>query len=119
MDKTTIFKILLSVFGISIGQVFLKFAALEAENQGLLSLKLGKYLSVNAYLLVGAAVLACSTLLWVWVLRTVPLSTAYPFMALAFVLVPALSHFLFNEILTCKHMLGFLLIVAGVVVVSL
>lgn len=119
MDKTTIFKILMSVLGISIGQVFLKFAALNASNHGLLGFKVGKYLTVNIYLLIGVAILGGATLLWVWVLRTVPLSTAYPFMALAFVLVPALSYFLFNEALTWTHLLGFLLIVAGVIVVSL
>lgn len=59
-----------------------------------------------------------ATLLWVRILTTVPLSRAYPFMALAFVLVPAASWFLFNETVTGRYAIGTALIIAGVLVVA-
>ena len=59
-----------------------------------------------------------ATLLWVRILTTVPLSRAYPFMALAFVLVPAAGYFLFNESITGRYAIGTALIVAGVLVVA-
>lgn len=118
MDKSIIIKVLLSVLAISVGQVFLKLSALSVGPGQLFGVKLGKYLFINIYLIIGIAVLGGGTLLWVWVLRTIPLSTAYPFMALAFVLVPAFSYFILDEAVSWGHILGFLLIIAGVVVVS-
>lgn len=118
MDKSIIIKVLLSVLAISIGQVFLKLSALSVGTGQLLGIKLGKYLFINIYLIIGIVILGGGTLLWVWVLRTIPLSTAYPFMALAFVLVPAFSYFILDEAVSWGHILGFLLIIAGVVVVS-
>lgn len=61
---------------------------------------------------------AAATLLWVRILTTVPLSRAYPFMALAFVIVPAAGHFLFSETITVRYAIGTALIVAGVAVVA-
>jgi undecaprenyl phosphate-alpha-L-ara4N flippase subunit ArnE len=66
-----------------------------------------------ALFLYGAA-----TLLWVRVLTTTPLSRAYPFMALAFVLVPAASYVFFQETINTRHAVGTALIVAGVLVVA-
>lgn len=64
------------------------------------------------------ALYAAATLLWVRILTTVPLSRAYPFMALAFVIVPAAGYFLFSESITVRQAIGTALIVAGVVVVA-
>jgi multidrug transporter EmrE-like cation transporter len=64
------------------------------------------------------ALYAAATLLWVRILTTVPLSRAYPFAALAFVIVPAAGYFLFSESMTVRQALGTALIVAGVVVVA-
>jgi len=64
------------------------------------------------------ALYAGATLLWVRILTTVPLSRAYPFMALAFVLVPAAGYLFFNESITARYALGTLLIIAGVIVVA-
>lgn len=54
-----------------------------------------------------------STLVWISVLRTVPLNYAYTVMALAFVIVPTLSFLVLGEPLSLKLGLGSLLIVAG------
>jgi drug/metabolite transporter (DMT)-like permease len=64
------------------------------------------------------ALYAAATLLWVRILTTVPLSRAYVFAALAFVIVPAASYFLFDESISVRFVVGTLLIVAGVVVAA-
>jgi multidrug transporter EmrE-like cation transporter len=64
------------------------------------------------------ALYGAATLLWVRILTTVPLSRAYPFMALAFVLVPAAGYVFFNESITVRYVVGTALIIAGVVVVA-
>ena len=61
---------------------------------------------------------AAATLLWVRILTTVPLSRAYVFVALAFVIVPAAGYFLFDEALSVGFMVGTLLIIAGVIVAA-
>ena len=74
--------------------------------------------TTGTYLLGGLAVLGFSTLLWVWVLRGIPLSIAYPFMALAFIFVPILSYYLLGEPLGWRQVAGGLIIALGVIVVS-
>jgi drug/metabolite transporter (DMT)-like permease len=64
------------------------------------------------------ALYAGATLLWVRILTTVPLSRAYPFAALAFVLVPAAGYVFFHEPITIRYALGTALILAGVAIVS-
>jgi drug/metabolite transporter (DMT)-like permease len=64
------------------------------------------------------ALYGVATLLWVRILTTVPLSRAYPFMALAFVLVPAAGYLVFSEPITTRLVVGTALIVAGVLVVA-
>jgi len=65
------------------------------------------------------ALYAVTTLAWVWVLRTVPLSVAYSAVALVFVFVPLLAVWLFKEPLTLQFALGTALIGAGVLLVQL
>ncbi|MEO8061547.1 MAG: hypothetical protein ABI821_02240 [Pseudomonadota bacterium] len=67
---------------------------------------------------VAVALYAVSTLLWVRILTTVPLSRAYPFVALAFVLVPAAGYLFFNETVNARYAIGTALIVIGVAVAA-
>jgi drug/metabolite transporter (DMT)-like permease len=67
---------------------------------------------------VAVALYAGATLLWVRILTTVPLSRAYPFAALAFVLVPAAGYLFFHEAITLRYALGTALIVIGVAVAA-
>ena len=57
-----------------------------------------------------------TTILWVFVLRSVPLSAAYPIYALVFVLVPVAAHFLFGEALSWNTVIGGAIIMLGVVI---
>lgn len=67
---------------------------------------------------VAVALYAAATLLWVRILTTVPLSRAYPFAALAFILVPAAGYVFFHEPITIRYALGTALIVIGVSIAS-
>lgn len=57
-----------------------------------------------------------TTLGWIWILQRVELGRIYPFMALAFVLVPVASHFVFGERLTFAQLVGSTLILIGIAV---
>lgn len=62
------------------------------------------------------AIYASATLIWIFVLKTVPLGYAYSFMALTFVIVPALAMWLLGEPLTLKYALGTAFIMIGMIV---
>jgi drug/metabolite transporter (DMT)-like permease len=110
-------QILLSVAGISVGQLLLKLAAVNMSNPRIPSISIAGF-GVNAYLVAGVGILGISTLLWVWVLRTVPLGIAYPFMALCFIIVPALGIFVLGEPVGWKTVVGSLLVVCGVAIIA-
>ena len=61
---------------------------------------------------------AAATVLWVWLLTLIPLSAAYPFAALSFVIVPVASWWFLGEPLGGRYWAGIGLIVAGVSVIA-
>lgn len=97
------------VLGLAAGQLLFKAAA----NQ---SAKSGSLLDSHAlfYLAAAMGLYAVMSLVWVWLLRATELGRIYPVMALAFVLVPLGSHFLYDEVFTARYFAGVALIMAGV-----
>ena len=59
-----------------------------------------------------------STLLWLWALRVVPLSQAFPILGLQFALVPIAANRLLREHLAWEQWLGVAIIVLGVALVG-
>lgn len=102
--------VLLILFSIMLatGQILFKKAALVSnESAGIFGL-------INIWLIVALGLYAIATILWVWLLKVVPLSFAYPFAALGFVLVPLAAVCLFGETLSIKYIIGSLLIISGI-----
>ena len=97
----------------TVGQVLFKQVAINYNRLGVLL-----DWRVIGVLAIAGVLYVTSTGLWVWALRSVELSKAYPLFALGFVLVPIASAFLFGEALTLKCGIGVALIVAGVVLTS-
>ncbi len=99
------------------GQTLFKFSALGMGTKGASP---ASFLSLLAMPVFWAALVlyGFATLLWIYILQQVPLSRAYPFAALGFVIVPVLSVLFFSERLNVTYALGALLIVAGVVVTA-
>lgn len=99
------------------GQVLFKLGATKVEPatdlNGWMNL-IFHPLVVTALVLYGAA-----TFLWLWLLQRIPLTTAYPFAALAFVLVPLGGWLFFNESVNGKYIMGVTLILGGVLMTSL
>ena len=98
---------------IAAGQILFKRAAAQVTGEsGLWIFELARLPAMWLAL----ALYAASTLLWVKILMTVPLSRAYPVVALAFVLVPAAGYLFFNEPVNGRLAAGTALIIAGVIV---
>lgn len=100
---------------IAAGQVLFKLASrrvggLDAE--GLLQL------AKNPFLLAALALYGFGTIVWVYVLKSVPLTIAYSFMALTFCAVPLMAQLFLHEPLTWRYGAGAALIMLGMVIVN-
>jgi drug/metabolite transporter (DMT)-like permease len=103
------------VFSLSlaVGQVLFKLAAGQFGQAITLDALLSPYL-------IGALVLyAATTVLWIFILRAVPLSSAYPFSLLGAVLVIGVAALLLKEPVTVRQLVGAGVVVAGMLVIYL
>jgi len=75
-------------------------------------------LILNPLFLLALVMYAAATLLWVGVLQQVPLSRAYAFTALSFVIVPIASILLFGEAATPRLGAGLVLVIAGLILIG-
>ena len=91
------------------GQICFKKAALSGA--GLDNL-IGS--ATNKWLLGAFAIYGTATMIWVNILKSTPLSSAYPFIALGFILVPLAGVVLFGEQMSVTQWLGTGLIVVGI-----
>ena len=106
------FVAILCVVGLSIGQILFKFGAVGlAQSGNFLNVKTATPIVIAMFLYL------VTSLAWIWVLRKIDLGRVYPLMALAFVIVPIGSHFVFGERFQTQYFLGLTLIIAGIVVV--
>ena len=105
---------LLCVALLAAGQMLFKVAAAQWRIDGWTWTTVRSFLSPA--LLVALLLYAVATVLWVFILRTVPLSLAFSVYALVFLLVPLLAHLLFGESLSMKTLIGAAVIVVGVVI---
>jgi len=101
-------------FGISVGQVYFKLGSATMTSATGLDLVLK--LMLNSYTLFALFLYFITTILWVYLLRIVPLKELYPLMALSYVFVPILAKIFFYEDLEWKSIIGAIIIVAGVYV---
>ncbi|GAB4261259.1 EamA family transporter [Thermincola ferriacetica] len=104
-DKQGYYLILLSLFLMVFGQIMSKMGS--------------SYESLfNVFVVVGYAALLLRGLVWLFILKRLPVSFAYPMMSLSFVLILVASYFVFGEAITLYKLLGSLLIIAGVFFIS-
>lgn len=107
--------LLLTPILISAGQILFKLTSRRAgaaDLSGLVGLLL------DPYLVTALAIYGLGTLVWIYVLKSAPLVTAYPFMALTFCLVPLLAFLVLGEPLSLRYGLGVGLIMTGLLVIT-
>lgn len=94
-------------------------AALCAKQAGLTSAHEGmRGILINPWYWGELAALVCHVLSWTIVLRTFPLSFAYPFISVTFLTVLWGSWFFFEEQIQAGHLLGIAIIISGVLTVA-
>jgi multidrug transporter EmrE-like cation transporter len=118
VNPLQIIQILVVVVSMAAGQILFKLAAGRIDRFSATDWKSYAGLLGNGYLVVGVFVYALTAILWVLVLRSAPLSRAYPFMALSFLLVPAAGPIIFKEPFSWSLPVGGTLILMGIVVIA-
>ena len=72
----------------------------------------------NPIFIAAIALYAFGTIVWIFVLKQVPLTIAYSFMGLTFCFVPLLAQMFFGEALTLRYLLGVALIIGGMLAIN-
>jgi drug/metabolite transporter (DMT)-like permease len=103
--------------GMAGGQVLFKLVALRfAGDASLPERTLG--LLQNWVFLLGMVLYLGLAVVWVWILSFIPLSRAYPFVALAFAITPVLANVLFAEPMTVRLAIGIAVVLCGLLLVT-
>lgn len=114
--------IVLSVLCSSVAQIFLKQGMNHCQCSFRLSADniwpLFSGLILNPYLVAGVFLHILALFTWLYVLKHVDVSYAYPFISMGFVIVLVLSYFLFNEQLSVYRVSGIAAIMLGIFLVS-
>ncbi|MCO6176835.1 transporter [Ciceribacter sp. RN22] len=100
---------------IATGQVLFK---LTSGTTGDLSVRGLVDLALNPLLIAALAIYGAGTLIWIYVLKSVPLTIAYSFMGLTFFFVPLLAQIFLGESITPRYAVGTALIIAGLITIN-
>jgi drug/metabolite transporter (DMT)-like permease len=101
---------------IATGQLLFKVAATQWRIDGwTLATARGFF---SPALLAALVIYGLTTILWVLILRSVPLSVAFPLYALVFLMVPVGAHLMLGEPWSWNAMIGGGVIVVGVIIAS-
>lgn len=109
--------VLLTVYG----QIVIKWQVLQAgamPDESAQKIEFLARLLLNPWILSGLAAALLASVTWMAAMTKLPLSHAYPFTTLAFVLVIVLSGVFFHEAITPLKLAGAALVVIGIIVGS-
>lgn len=108
--------VLVCVLALAVGQLLFKLSSRAlAGTDGLSGLA---RLAYEPYFLLSLTVYGGATVLWVWLLKELPLTVAYPFFALSFVFVPLISLLFLGEQVSLRYWAGIAMIMAGIYVTA-
>ena len=116
MNLITWFILMLVVVIGTVGQLSLKYAIHLSSDGRKSSMKMQDFL-LSRYFWIWFISYAIMTVLWLIVLRTIPLNQAFPVLGLTYALVPIASQHFLHEKLVFSQWLGIIIIVSGVVLV--
>ncbi len=110
------FIILCVVSVLAVGQVMFKIVSTRIGDKGFIALTTD-YTALGIFL-GSLAIYGVATIAWILAIRQVPLSTAYLFMSLAFILVPVMSHYVLGEPIGIRIAIGSVFIIGGILIAA-
>lgn len=102
----------------AVGQFLLKLGAAKLQVTGSIPAILLQFFRIPE-LLIGLVCFGSSFLLWVFVLRKMDLSVAYPMVSLSYIIVTFLAVYFLHETWNLPKLAGLLLIIFGVLLINL
>lgn len=106
-DPSTVLLLAATIAVISVGQILFKLASSGVSLAEPRSF-------VSFHFLVALAVYGAATLMWLLVLSRLPLSIAFPFYGITFLLVPLLASIYLGETLRAQSIIGGMVILVGI-----
>lgn len=115
-----IYLILVSVFLGAVGQVLVKYGAVNLQLNFAVKALIPSILGIlkNGPVMLGTISYALSFLIWIKVLSKVELSYAYPMVSIGYILTMFFSYFLFKENISLIRIAGVGFIIIGVILVA-
>ena len=117
-----LFLLIIASVGLSaIAQMFLKLGVGRVATAGGSADSITSVLMAYAlqpYVILGLSLYGLGAVMWLFVLSRLPLTAAYPFVGLGFVMTMAIGAGLLGEQVTPTRLIGTLLIAAGCVLVA-
>jgi multidrug transporter EmrE-like cation transporter len=122
MRLTLVLLVLISVLFSAGSQVLLKFGMSAPDLKRILSdampVEIAYAIATSPAVLLGMFCFGLSAVVWLFVLSKIPLSTAYPFVALGIAITVLAGRLIFDEPLSALKLFGVGIIIVGVVTVS-
>ena len=112
---------LLAIAFSAVGQVFFKYTALRINTSNTHDTTGSPFvlqLLLEHYFWLALVFYGVATLGWVYVLQYVPLSRAYPLMALGYIIIPVCSWLFFQEPMSWRYLGGIFCIIIGIVIIG-
>lgn len=98
----------------ALGQIMFKMASGQLHGMtGVPLPRLALAIAINPWFIGAILLYGALSVTWVWILAAVPLSTAYPFVALSFVITPLLGHLVFGDPFGLNQIAGLVLLLIG------
>ena len=120
MKISQVLMVMIFSIGMGLGQLLLKYSAqrqsVNTDSNWLL--RLISLFSDWSFLL-GVALYGLLLIYWVWLLTFLPLSRAYPFTLLSFIVAAVGGTLFFHETLTLPFLVGLAIIGIGLIVLSM
>jgi multidrug transporter EmrE-like cation transporter len=111
--------VMLSILTSALGQVTLKWGTISVDKSPSASIisTMLKYFT-NMRIICGIALYGLSMVIWIFAISKIQLSVAYPMVAFGYIIVTALSYFIFHEPLSKMKVAGLAAIVLGVIMIT-
>lgn len=116
MSIITWFILMIVVVFNTVGQLSLKYALHTSTSSKKASMSIQDLL-FSRYFWIWFISYVVLTVLWLFVLRTIPLNKAFPFLGLTYAFVPLASQHFLSEKVVFSQWVGIVIIVTGVVLV--
>lgn len=112
--------LIVSIFLGSIGQIMLKTGTKAGSTDaGAAAITAAVKLLGNPWVIAGFFCYGISSIIWLMILKRVPLSTAYPMISFSYVLVVILSAVILKEPIRWQTIAGMMFIMLGVSMIGL